>query len=90
LAALKHEPAGALTAGPDGLRDIRTIVARAPRHLRPGGWLLLEHGWDQAAAVRGLLQAAGFLAVATRADLAGIERCSGGQWLETGIIEPNV
>jgi release factor glutamine methyltransferase len=52
--------------------------------LRPGGWLLLEHGFDQAAAVRDLLSAAGFRAVAGRRDLAGIERCSGGQRLELG------
>jgi release factor glutamine methyltransferase len=84
LAALKHEPAQALGAGPDGLKDLRAIIAQAPRHLNPGGWLLLEHGWDQAPAVRGLLQAAGFTAVASRRDLAGIERCSGGQWLELG------
>lgn len=90
LAALEHEPAQALGSGPDGLRDIRAIVAQAPQRLRPGGWLLLEHGWDQAPAVRGLLEAAGLRAVASRRDLAGIERCSGGKWLETGIIEPNV
>ena len=90
LAALKHEPVQALQAGPDGLRDLRAIVVQAPQRLRAGGWLLLEHGWDQAPAVRGLLQAAGFGAVASRRDLAGLERCSGGKWLETGIIEPNV
>jgi release factor glutamine methyltransferase len=84
LAALKHEPLGALAAGRDGLRDIRTIIAQAAVHLRPGGWLLLEHGWDQAEAVRGLLAAAGFQGVATRRDLAGIERCSGGRWIELG------
>jgi release factor glutamine methyltransferase len=90
LAALRHEPAHALEAGPDGLRDIRVIVAQAPGRLRDGGWLLLEHGWDQAAPVRALLEAAGFGCVQSRRDLAGIERCSGGKWLETGIIEPNV
>jgi release factor glutamine methyltransferase len=84
LAALRHEPLAALASGPDGLDDIRTIVAQAPAHLRPGGWLLLEHGWDQASAVRQLLAAAGFHSVASRKDLAGIERCSGGQWLELG------
>jgi release factor glutamine methyltransferase len=84
LAALSHEPAQALASGPEGLRDIRAIIGQAPPRLKPGGWLLLEHGWDQAAAVRGLLQAAGFRAVASRRDLAGIERCSGGQWLELG------
>jgi release factor glutamine methyltransferase len=84
LAALTHEPLDALAAGPDGLRDIRAIAAQAPSRLKPGGWLLLEHGWDQAEAVRALLSAAGFNAVASRRDLAGIERCSGGQWLELG------
>jgi release factor glutamine methyltransferase len=84
LAALGHEPLSALAAGPDGLDDIRAIVAQAPTHLKPGGWLLLEHGWNQAAAVRELLAAGGFGAVASRRDLAGIERCSGGQRLELG------
>jgi release factor glutamine methyltransferase len=84
LASLKHEPAPALQSGPDGLKDLRAIVSQAPPHLHPAGWLLLEHGWDQAPAVRGLLLAAGFKAVASRRDLAGNERCSGGQWLELG------
>ncbi len=80
LAALTHEPLSALTAGADGLDDIRTIVAHAPQALLPGGWLLIEHGFEQAAAVRALLQAAGFRQVSSRTDLAAIERCSGGQW----------
>ena len=84
LAALAHEPRMALVSGPDGLDDIRAIVAQAPLHLAEGGWLLLEHGWDQAPAVRGLLSAAGFASVQSRRDLAGIERCSGGRWLERG------
>lgn len=84
LAALVHEPLSALVAGADGLDDIRAIVAQAPACLRPGGRLLLEHGWDQAGAVRELLQQAGFSGVCSRRDLAGIERCSGGQWLELG------
>ncbi len=84
LPALAHEPRAALVAGADGLDDLRAIVAQASAHLVPGGWLLLEHGWDQAAAVRALLQVAGFSEVASRADLAGIERCSGGRWLELG------
>jgi release factor glutamine methyltransferase len=70
----------ALTAGADGLDDLRTIVAQAPASLHPGGWLLLEHGHDQSAAVRDLLFAQGFEAVSSRKDLAGIERCSGGRW----------
>jgi release factor glutamine methyltransferase len=84
LAALAHEPLTALAAGGDGLRDLRAIVAQAPARLAPGAWLLLEHGHDQAADVRSLLEEAGFRAVASRRDLAGIERCSGGKWLELG------
>lgn len=80
LAALSHEPISALTAGPDGLDDLRQIVAQAPGALRPGGWLLLEHGHDQAAAVRELLGTQGFEEACSRTDLAGIERCSGGRW----------
>jgi release factor glutamine methyltransferase len=80
LAALTHEPISALTAGPDGLDDIRQIVAQAPGSLHPGGWLLLEHGHDQAATVRELLAAQRFMAVSSRQDLAGIERCSGALW----------
>jgi release factor glutamine methyltransferase len=79
LPALQHEPRQALTAGIDGLDDIRVIVAQAPARLQPGGWLLLEHGWDQASAVRALLQGAGLTEVQSRRDLAGIERCSGGR-----------
>jgi release factor glutamine methyltransferase len=84
LAALRHEPVQALVAGADGLADIRTIIAQAASHLHPGGWLLLEHGFDQASAVRELLAGAGFTSVRSRRDLAGIERCSGGRWLELG------
>ncbi|MDB5954182.1 peptide chain release factor N(5)-glutamine methyltransferase [Ramlibacter sp.] len=84
LPALRHEPSQALVAGADGLDDLRAIVAAAPAHLEPGGWLLLEHGWDQADAVRALLGAAGFRDTISRADLAGIARCSGGRLLELG------
>lgn len=80
LAALTHEPLQALASGADGLDDIRTIVAQAPTHLRPGGWLLLEHGYDQAQAVQILLATHGFAQVQSRNDLAGIARCTGGQW----------
>lgn len=80
LAALQHEPLQALASGSDGLDDIRTIVAQAPAHLQPGGWLLLEHGYDQAQPVQALLTAQGFDNVQSRTDLAGIARCSGGQW----------
>ena len=80
LAALRHEPLQALASGADGLDDIRSIVAQAPSHLLPGGWLLLEHGWEQAEAVQALLRSAGFAEVQSRKDLAGIARCSGAQW----------
>jgi release factor glutamine methyltransferase len=79
LPALQHEPRQALVAGADGLDDIRTIVEQAVARLQPGGWLLLEHGFDQAAAVRALLSQGGFTQVCSRKDLADIERCSGGQ-----------
>lgn len=78
LPALRFEPRQALTAGADGLDDIRTIIHQAPERLLAGGWLLFEHGYDQAGDVRGLLAAAGFSNVQSRRDLAGIERCSGG------------
>ena len=80
LAGLTHEPLSALTAGPDGLDDLRQIIGQAPAHLYPGGWLLLEHGFDQAPAVRELLARRGFVRVQSRLDLASLERCSGGQW----------
>ena len=80
LAALTHEPLQALASGADGLDDLRAIISQAPARLAPGGWLLLEHGHDQADAVRALLAAQGFAQVQSRDDLAGIARCSGGQW----------
>jgi release factor glutamine methyltransferase len=67
----------ALTDGADGLACIRRIVADAPAHLNPGGWLLFEHGYDQGEASRNLLTAAGFKAASTFSDLAGIDRVSG-------------
>lgn len=79
LAALTHEPRSALTAGTDGLDDIRLIIDGAIDHLAPGAWLMLEHGHDQAGRVGGLLEQAGFASVQSRRDLAGIERCTGGR-----------
>lgn len=76
---LRFEPVGALTDHADGLAALRNIVDGAPDHLAPGGWLLLEHGYDQAEAVRALLAARGFLEVQSWRDLAGIERVSGGR-----------
>jgi release factor glutamine methyltransferase len=80
LPALRHEPLQALTAGVDGLTDLRQIIRSAPGHLKAGGWLLLEHGYDQAEAVCQLLRNRGFTAVTCRLDLAGNPRCSGGCW----------
>ena len=80
LAALQHEPQQALTSGADGLNALRTIVSQAPLWLRHQGWLLLEHGHDQAGDVQRLLHARGFAQVQGRPDLAGTVRCSGGQW----------
>lgn len=79
LDALSHEPLQALTSGADGLDDLRHLINQAPSHLHPAGWLLLEHGYDQATAVRDLLTAAGLERVCSRRDLNGIERCSGGR-----------
>jgi release factor glutamine methyltransferase len=76
---LRFEPVGALTDHADGLSALRTIIDGSPRHLEPGGWLLLEHGYDQAAAVRALLAERGFSEVQSWRDLAGIERTSGGK-----------
>ena len=77
LNGLPFEPQLALTDGADGLSCIRRIVAGAPAHLRAGGWLLFEHGYDQGAASRNLLTAGAFKAAFTQRDLAGIDRVSG-------------
>lgn len=71
---LRHEPLSALASGADGLDAIRTIVAAAPAHLSPGGWLLIEHGWEQAPQVRELLVRQGWRDAASAHDLAGHER----------------
>ncbi|GAB3370342.1 peptide chain release factor N(5)-glutamine methyltransferase [Azotobacter armeniacus] len=78
LGDVRFEPASALVAGADGLDDIRRIIAAAPDHLAAGGWLLLEHGFEQAGAVRVLL-ARGFAEVHSRRDLGGHERISLGR-----------
>jgi release factor glutamine methyltransferase len=76
---VRFEPRQALVAGPTGYECIETIVARAPRHLAPGGWLMFEHGYDQAAQSRVLLCRSGFRDVFSARDLSGIERASGGR-----------
>ena len=78
LPALRHEPLLALSPGGDGLDAYRQIVAGAAVHLAPGGWLLFEHGWDQADAVADLLRDAGFSHISHRHDLARRPRCTGG------------
>ena len=75
---LRHEPATALASGIDGLDDIRLIVAGAGAHLLPGGWLLIEHGWDQGAAIRALFEHAGFEQVHTERDLEQRDRVTRG------------
>jgi release factor glutamine methyltransferase len=75
---LRFEPAAALASGSDGLDAIRQIVSQAPAHLRDGGMLAMEHGFDQAAAVRKLLLQSGFVETYTERDLGGRDRVSGG------------
>jgi release factor glutamine methyltransferase len=76
---LRHEPRVALVSGRDGLDAIRAILSAAPARLKPGAWLLLEHGFDQGAAVRELLEINGFVQVFSARDLEGRERVSGAQ-----------
>jgi release factor glutamine methyltransferase len=76
LAKLSAEPALALSPGATGLEALTAIIAQAPEFLQPGGWLVLEHGHDQGAAVTGLLQARGFSAVRTYPDFSGNSRVS--------------
>ncbi|CAN5635903.1 peptide chain release factor N(5)-glutamine methyltransferase [soil metagenome] len=79
LAALRHEPIEALVSGADGMTDLRKVAMAAAAHLYDGGWLLLEHGYDQGPRVRDLLSAAGCVDVETRRDPDGNERCTGGR-----------
>ncbi len=75
---VRFEPSSALASGADGLDDIRRICAQAKAHLNANGWLLFEHGYDQAVRVRALLQQSGFAGIFSARDLSGIERVSGG------------
>ncbi|MDM1696600.1 peptide chain release factor N(5)-glutamine methyltransferase [Thiopseudomonas alkaliphila] len=77
---VRFEPISALTSGADGLDDIRHIIQQAPKYLARHGWLLLEHGYDQAEAVQALMLAQGFLAVETKQDLGRNDRITFGQW----------
>lgn len=83
LQALRHEPLSALAAPEQGLADLRQIIAGAPARLRPGGLLLLEHGYDQEQAVADLLRQSGFEPLGCRLDLGGQPRCSGGRRPDT-------
>jgi release factor glutamine methyltransferase len=78
---VRFEPPQALVSGPDGLEALRVIVAGAGNHVVSGGWLAVEHGYDQAAAVRGLLQQAGFGELESLRDLYGIPRVAVGRTL---------
>ena len=82
---VRFEPRSALASGRSGLDDLTRIAAAAPALLAPGGWLLMEHGYDQAEAVSALLGAAGFAAVESARDLAGIERVSLGRYPLRGV-----
>lgn len=77
---LRSEPAEALASGVDGLDALREIAGNARNHLRDGGWILLEHGYDQADAVRDLLGRQGFSGITTWPDIAGIARVTGGRY----------
>lgn len=77
---LRHEPRLALTPGPDALAALRTIASQAPAHLAADGWLLLEHGANQACGVRALLEKQGYAHVGSHRDLAGHERVTEGRW----------
>jgi len=81
LAALRHEPAGALSPGPSGLEALRHLIGGASAHLERNGWLLLEHGADQADVVAAALVAAGYARVRCHRDLAGRDRVTEGRWL---------
>ena len=76
---VRFEPMRALASGKDGLDDIRRIVVRAQDYLNAGGWLMFEHGYDQAERVRQLMQQAGFAGVSSVRDLSGIERVTMGR-----------
>jgi len=77
---LRFEPIAALASGHDGLNDIRQIVTQAPKYLNINGWLMLEHGYNQADAVAALLKQAGFSDISHALDLSGIKRVTMGQF----------
>jgi release factor glutamine methyltransferase len=77
---VRFEPRSALVAQQRGFADLQKVIAGAPGHLNKAGWLLLEHGFEQGAAVRAMMRDAGFTSVGTRHDMAGLERITGGCW----------
>ncbi len=83
---LRFEPVSALASGVDGLDDIRMIIKQAPQYLNQGGWLMLEHGYVQAASVASLLSERGFTQVSHVLDLAGIERVTLGCWQQFFVM----
>ena len=85
---LRFEPPVALVSGADGLDALRAIIAQAPDVLKSGGWLLLEHGYDQGEAVPALLRERGFDAVSDHRDAAGLSRTSSGHWLPVYATRP--
>ncbi len=85
---LRFEPRSALASGPDGLRDIRQIVSQAWTVLKKGGWLMIEHGWQQSAAVQNLFKVAGFITISDHQDFGGQDRVVIGQKPESGKITP--
>jgi release factor glutamine methyltransferase len=84
---VRFEPLSALASGDDGLDDIRRIVVEAKSHLNAGGWLMFEHGYNQAARVRELLQVAGFFGVSSVLDLSGIERVTQGRLDPEAVVQ---
>ena len=80
VGALRFEPPEALIAEEEGLAALRAIINQAPACLLPGGWLMLEHGYDQGEAVPALLRQRGFVEIADYFDTAGVSRCAGGRW----------
>ena len=85
---VRFEPRLALDGGPDGMRVLRRLIAEAPAHLRPGGWLVMEIGEEQAGALASLMAAQGFSAIGARRDLRGVERYIEGCWAEGKSVVP--
>jgi release factor glutamine methyltransferase len=85
--SMSFEPKIALTSGPDGFRDLSLIIEKSPEYLNPGGWLILEHGFDQSSSVTAAMRKAGFEEIFTDCDLGGRPRVSGGRMPSRGILD---